>query len=66
MIHTIVKGKTVIRFLIGKDRAVVKSEIDGRPSTSVEVLTPTEATNKMNDLVRTQGYAFEKKKARKT
>jgi hypothetical protein len=62
MIHTLTKGNTIVRFRIGKDQAEVKSEIDGRPSTSIEFLSPTAATTKMNDMVRKQGYVFQKKK----
>lgn len=47
--------KTTYFILIGKEEARVNKEVDGRRDTSVQVITPLEGTQRLNDLLR-RGY----------
>lgn len=49
------KEKREVLILIGREKAEVKTRVDGMENTQVQVLTPLEANRLINDLLR-DGY----------
>lgn len=54
--HTIVKNNITVYFRIGKDDAEMKTQVGDAKPTSIRAMTPIEATNELNRLLRS-GYA---------
>lgn len=54
--HTIVKGDVTVFFRIGATDAEMKKQVGENKPTSIQSMTPIEATQKLNELLR-QGYA---------
>jgi hypothetical protein len=53
--YTLTKGRTEYRIQVGKLEGRIVRVVDGKPSTSQEVVRGVEALDRVNELLR-QGY----------
>lgn len=60
MTYTLTKGTKKVRIRIDKETAEAINFVGEGMSTSKTILTPTEATRQVNDLIR-QGYKAQKR-----
>lgn len=58
--YTLTKGSSKVHFLVTEETATMRTSTDRTQGTSTKVMTPTEATNQINGLIR-QGYKATKR-----
>lgn len=57
--YTLTKGKEQIQIMINGDQGHIIRIVDGKPSTSKEVVRAIEANDRVSDLIR-KGYKAQK------